>query len=89
MGRNALLKIPTNSHKTSREGQVGYAVRKIPVTIALSPQANSFVAREAKLMQVTTAEIIRRMIDREIERERRAELARDRQKLDFKLPATG
>ena len=67
--------------------RAGYAERKIPLTIALSPQAHSYVSREARLMQVSIPDMIRRMIDREIERARRSELARDQSKL--RIPGSG
>lgn len=63
------------------------ADRKIAHTVALTPRVSSYIAREAKYMQISVPEYLRQLIDREIERRRRDELTRDRQRL--RIPGSG
>jgi hypothetical protein len=49
------------------------ALQKIPYTVGLSPRQSRFVEGEAKHLQISVAEAIRQLIDREITRLERLE----------------
>lgn len=54
---------------------------KTPFTVALSPRQASYAMRESKRLQITVAELLRRMVDRELDQnERQLPL----QRLDFR-----
>jgi hypothetical protein len=44
---------------------------KTPFTVALSPRQTSYAMREARRLQITVAELLRRMVDRELDRNER------------------
>jgi hypothetical protein len=45
--------------------------RKVPFTVSLSPRQSRYAMREARRMQISLADVIRRLIDREIEQDER------------------
>lgn len=49
------------------------ARNKIPYTVGLSPRQNRFAEGEAKRLQISVAEVLRQLVDREIARVERRE----------------
>jgi hypothetical protein len=42
--------------------------RKIPFNVALSPRQSSYAMSEARRLQISAADVIRRLLDREIDK---------------------
>lgn len=56
---------------------------KTPFTVALSPRQATYAMRESRRLQITVAELLRRMVDRELDQDERQHPT---QRLNFRTP---